>query len=542
MTVENGGRSGQGQVGDGARIRLEALWARIGTEAPLTRDEEAELARALADDPRLRADFLDDQRLEAALLALGRGAQEADGDSFARQFVARVAAERDGIRFVSSVDRRVRAEAARRERTGWRPLRWLVPAAAVAALGLWWLSPGRPGRPAHPDRPLASISKTTAAPERVRPAPPELPVPPSRPAPAAEIGAVSGVAFVLQDAQRTPAAVGAPLAAGAGLITVGSGSRAVIQYRDRTRLELDGDTVLAQQGEAGGGRAVDKAAFLARGRLAVEATPPPPGGRPLLVTTPHAEITVMGTRFALFVDGTATRLDVFEGKVQMARIGGGAPVVVSASQFAVLGGDRGDVAVTPMSRGGLALFLVGTVVPSTADERVKKRLEALGLEVHLQVGGPPSAEHLRRARVVVISSTAWARDLNVHYRDLPVPIVTWEPLLYDELGMTGAQWRTDQGYAVSSGEAVIEAAGHPLAAGRIGTVSLVDIAPEAVSRKYLRQMSWGAPGPHAQVIARWPGSRGARCCSPTSAVPPCLACPPPRPAGWGCSCRTTRRR
>jgi FecR protein len=506
MTAENGGRAGDG----GARSRLDALWARIGTETPLDREEEAELARALAEDGQLRADFLDDQRLEAALLALGRGSQEADGDSFARQFVARVAAERDGSRFVSSVDLKVRAEAARRgPRATWRFLRWLAPAVAVATLGLWWLSPGRQhAQRAIDEQPLASLSRTKQAQEATRPAPPALPVPATRPAPAAEIGLVSGVAFVLMDAQRTPAAAGAPLPAGAGLITVGSGSRAVIQYRDRTRLELDGDTVIAQQGEAGGGRAVDKAAFLARGRLSVEAAPPPPGGRPLLVTTPHAELTVLGTRFALFVDGTATRVDVFEGKVQMARLGGGSPAVVSGSQYAVMGGDRGDVSVATMSRGGLALFLAGSVVPSTADERVKKRLEALGLEVHLQVGGPPTADDLRRAKIVVISSTAWARDLNVHYRDLPVPIVTWEPLLYDELGMTGAERRTDQGYAVSTGEAVIENATHPLAAGRSGTVSLVDIAPDAVSRKYLRQMSWGAPGPHAQVIARWPGTPG----------------------------------
>ena len=506
MTAENGGRAGDG----GARSRLDALWARIGTEAPLDRDEEAELARALAEDGQLRADFLDDHRLEAALLALGRGSQEADGDSFARQFVARVAAERDGSRFVSSVDLRVRAEAARRgPRATWRFLRWLAPAVAVATLGLWWLSPGRQhAQRAMDGKPLASISRTEQAQEPTRPALPALPVPATRPAPAAEIGSVSGVAYVLVDAQRTPAAAGAPLPAGAGLITVGSGSRAVIQYRDRTRLELDGDTVIAQQGEAGGGRAVDKAAFLARGRLSVEATPPPPGGRPLLVTTPHAELTVLGTRFALFVDGTATRVDVFEGKVQMARLGGGSPAVVSGSQYAVLGGDRGDVSVATMSRGGLALFLAGSVVPSTADERVKKRLEALGLEVHLQVGGPPTADDVRRAKVVVISSTAWERDLNVHYRDLPVPIVIWEPLLYDELGMTGPEWRTDQGYAVSTGEAVIENPTHPLAAGRSGTVSLVDIAPDAVSRKYLRQMTWGAPGPHAQVIARWPGTPG----------------------------------
>ena len=191
MTAENGGSAGDG----GARSRLDALWARIGTEEPLDRDEEAELARALAEDGQLRADFLDDQRLEAALLALGRGSQEADGDSFARQFVARVAAERDGSRFVSSVDVKVRAEAARRgPRATWRFLRWLAPAVAVATLGLWWLSPGRQhAQRAMDGKPLASISRTEQAQEPTRPAPPALPVPATRPAPAAEIGSAASL-------------------------------------------------------------------------------------------------------------------------------------------------------------------------------------------------------------------------------------------------------------------------------------------------------------------------------------------------------------
>jgi hypothetical protein len=485
--------------GEGQRARLEGLWARLGDDR-LSRDEEAELARALAEDPALRGELLADQRIEAALAALGRSAQE--GDSFARQFAARVAAERDGSRFVSSVDRRVRAEAAARPRARVpRFLWWLFPAVVAAGVGIW-VSPRPPSRPVAVTEPEASPPPARAP----RPVAPPLPAPVIAP-PTAEISAVTGLAFVLVDAQRQPASRGEALPPGAGLVTVGSASRAVIQFPDRTRMELDGDTVLAQQSEAGGGRTVERAAFLARGRLAIEATPPPPGGRPLLVTTPHAEVTVTGTRFALVVDATSTRVDVFQGKVQLARLGGGAPMAVGAQEYAVLG-DRGDVAVTPISRGGLALFLSGSVVPSRADERVKKRLEGLGLEVRLQVGGPPSAEDLRRMRLVVISSTAWARDLNVHYRDLPVPIVAWEPLLYDELGMTGAAARTDQGSAVSTGEALIENPAHPLAAGRSGVVALVDIPPELMPRTYLRAMSWGAPGPSAQVIARWPGASG----------------------------------
>ena len=148
--------------------------------------------------------------------------------------------------------------------------------------------------------------------------------------------------------------------------------------------------------------------------------PPDPTGRPLLVTTPHAEVSTLGGRFAVYVDAASTRLDVGDGHAELARLGGGGPTVVGAAQYAMMG-ERGDTLATPMSQGGAAMLVAGTLTLSPADERVRKRLESHGFEVQVQRGGPPRAEDMRRARIIVISSTASARDMSAHYRDLGMP-------------------------------------------------------------------------------------------------------------------------
>jgi hypothetical protein len=491
---------GQEESPEGSRP--EELWAKWIGEGGLTKREEEELAQAVARDPRLRELFLQDQRMDGALAALAR--QTSDGPAFARQFAQRVEAERDGASFVSSVERRMRTEAVAGALERPRALRFLpfvlAPAALAAAVLVFVLVRGR-----APEPPPTTVATPRAEPPaetrsvRLQPAPP--PASPERLAQLAEVG---GVTYLLDEAQRVPAARGSALAPGAGIVTVGTGSHAVVAFTDRTRLSLEGDTVLAQLAESRDAGAVAKAAFLVRGRLTAD-VPADPTGRPLLVTTPHAEVSTLGGKFAVYVDATSTRLDVDSGHAELARLGGGGPTVVGAAQYALIG-ERGETLATPMSRGGAALLVAGTLNLSPADERVRKRLEAQGFEVQVQRGGPPRAEDLRRARIIVISSTASARDMSAHYRDLGVPIIVWEPYSFDDLGMTGAEPRIDQGSDVGSGEVLIKDPTHPLAAGRTGTTSLVEGADPAKPR--LRRMSFGLPGPHAQVVATWPGMPG----------------------------------
>jgi hypothetical protein len=262
--------------------------------------------------------------------------------------------------------------------------------------------------------------------------------------------------------------------------------------------ELPGD------GPAGAG----KAALLVRGRLRANVAPQPPGS-PAVITTPHAEATVLGTRFTLAVEARATRLDVQEGKLRLRKLGGGDPVTVGGAEYALVG-EGLDLAPVAKPR-GTALLVVGYSSLTSADERVKRRLERLGLEVRVTLAGPPPPDDLRDAAVVVISSTASADTLGIGYRELAVPLVLWEPNLYDELGMTGPERGADLGVATGTGELVIKDPAHALAAGLGGSVAAVALPPPPAGeagpprRQPDRWMSYGQPGAHAQVVATWPG-------------------------------------
>ncbi|MBV8878862.1 MAG: FecR domain-containing protein, partial [Planctomycetaceae bacterium] len=203
--------------------------------------------------------------------------------------------------------------------------------------------------PAVPDRreePALKPTKTpepAPAPEVPAPSVPEKPPPPAPPAPAPEpakpptitIVAVltrfEGDIAVLRGAARVAAKPGQDLQAGDGLECRGPRSWAVLSYPDRTRIEVEGDTLVRElrPREAGKGYRVD----LDRGAVRAEVAKQP-AGQPLLFGTPSAEAKVVGTVLRLAVDGGATRLDVEEGKVEL-KNAAGRSVLVEAGHFAV---------------------------------------------------------------------------------------------------------------------------------------------------------------------------------------------------------------
>jgi hypothetical protein len=466
------------------RGRIEELWSRWLADGKLTPDEQESLIGALADDAAVRSELLGDQRIEGALCALGRSAS--DGHSFARRFAERVAAERDGRGFVSSVERQL---AARARPPASKRLTWLLLPAAAAALVLVFALQRRGPAPS-PVAPVASEGPTDVT-ARPFPAPP-------RPAAIARIESASGAVF-LDGARGLEARPGTWLLSGWGLATSGPGSRVVLVFPDRTSLALAGDTALLQIGErTSEGRG--KEAFLARGKLTAEVSPQPPG-RPLLLTTPQAQATVVGTRFSLTVDRRATRLDVEEGGVQLGRMTGGPPTLVRGTQHALVSDDDAGTAPVRAQARGVALLLVGNLTLVYDDERVKHRLESLGFEVRVRGVGPPDPVELRQVSIVLVSSSVFSLDLNTLYRDVPVPVMIWEPSLYDDFGMTGPEENHGCGVAAGVGELLIKTPTHPIAAGLDGTVSVI------TNGKNLHHiwMTYGTPGPGAAWVATWPG-------------------------------------
>lgn len=129
---------------------------------------------------------------------------------------------------------------------------------------------------------------------------------------AATVERVEGEVFLMDDGRRLRARPGQPVLAGNGIET-GRRSGATLAYLDGTRLDLGGETSLAEVRE--------KRVNLRVGTLSADVKKQP-AGQTLVFGTPQGEARVLGTSLRLTVDPGATQLDVKEGKVRLIRSDG----------------------------------------------------------------------------------------------------------------------------------------------------------------------------------------------------------------------------
>jgi len=144
------------------------------------------------------------------------------------------------------------------------------------------------------------------------------------------LGRLRGEIRIGPAAGRRKGVAGEGLAAEDGVETAGDGSLALLELPDGSRIELGADSSIERLTEKQGRRVV----ALARGTLTATVTKQS-AGRSLVVTTPQAEVTVLGTQFTLTILPESVRLEVLEGRVLMKRLPDGASVEVSAGNAAV---------------------------------------------------------------------------------------------------------------------------------------------------------------------------------------------------------------
>ena len=151
-------------------------------------------------------------------------------------------------------------------------------------------------------------------------------------------------------------------------------------------------------------------------------------------------------------------------------------------------------AQAPAPAAPLKIVMVGQLKTQNpdADKKVQTHLQARGYTVVLQDQAAPIPS-AGDADLVILSSTIAAKDLPAGYRQLAIPLVTWENDALDDLAMTGKRISTDFGNVEKDRYVWLVNAPHPMAAG----------LPAGVTNVYQRQgsMSWGKPGLGATTIA-----------------------------------------
>jgi ferric-dicitrate binding protein FerR (iron transport regulator) len=125
------------------------------------------------------------------------------------------------------------------------------------------------------------------------------------------------------------------------VITTATNAKATLHYANEpTQIEVQPGSAV-RLGELVVGKEIE----LRRGSLQARVAPQPKE-KPMLVTTPHARATVLGTEFIVQADAAITRLDVLEGKVQLACRANAKKVVVRAG-YSATSDSHGPSKVSP---------------------------------------------------------------------------------------------------------------------------------------------------------------------------------------------------
>ena len=145
------------------------------------------------------------------------------------------------------------------------------------------------------------------------------------------VDASEGLEIQSADGSTVAMSVRHMLRPGETIVTSSDDDTVTLEYSDGTTIVLLGPAALTADVSARGGKLLD----LKRGMLRADVSPQP-AGSPLLITTPHTRVRVLGTKFELAADETdGTRLDLESGRVELLR-GDEQPLKVEPNSIAIV--------------------------------------------------------------------------------------------------------------------------------------------------------------------------------------------------------------
>ena len=148
-----------------------------------------------------------------------------------------------------------------------------------------------------------------------------------------------------------------------------------------------------------------------------------------------------------------------------------------------------DVGEVESALSGTVLLVASSTTLSSADNAVRNRLQGLGFTVQVKAASATTSADATGKALVVVSSTVSPSSVGTKFRDVTVPVLTWEAEIYDDMQLTPAG---NFGTRSSQRNLTITSPGHPMAAGLSGTV---------VATSSTRNFSWGRPAAAAVRIA-----------------------------------------
>ncbi|RMG81029.1 MAG: HYR domain-containing protein, partial [Bacteroidetes bacterium] len=137
------------------------------------------------------------------------------------------------------------------------------------------------------------------------------------------------------------------------------------------------------------------------------------------------------------------------------------------------------------------LFVVGDLNLNAGDAAIKSHLASLGFHLTIVDGWYAETSDADGKGAVIISSTVNSTEVNTKFRDVTVPVITWEGWLMDDMKMTGTQKGSDYGIHADK-NIEIAAAGHPVAAGLNGKIKVFADTDD---------LNYGKPSSNATIIA-----------------------------------------
>jgi hypothetical protein len=149
------------------------------------------------------------------------------------------------------------------------------------------------------------------------------------------------------------------------------------------------------------------------------------------------------------------------------------------------------------------MLVVGNTTLVASDTAVRNRLQNLGFSVVVTDDAAVTAADALEMRLVVVSETSTSTLINTKLRDAAVPVLCYEPMLYDDMSMTGPTESTNFGCSNVGNRINITNASHALAAGLASGTQTVTSLSNTVSGAGL---SWGLLPAGATRIANVQGS------------------------------------